>query len=52
MREWLAIVKQGRIAHRDRNKLEDEFSSEGALKRTLGLVEYTEEELEALEETN
>ena len=44
-REWLAIVKQGRIVHKDSRQLNDEFENDGALKKYLELVEYTEEEL-------
>ena len=50
MREWLSIIKQGRITHRDRNRVIDNFAREGALKRSLGLIEYTEKELEEIEE--
>ena len=50
MREWLSILKQGRITHRDRNRVIDNFAREGALKRSLGLIEYTEKELEEIEE--
>ena len=44
-RDWLAIVKQGRIVHRDSRRLDDKFENEGSLKKYLELVEYTEEEL-------
>ena len=50
MIEWLSIIKQGRITHRDRNRVIDNFEREGALKRSLGLIEYTEKELEEIEE--
>ena len=43
-RDWLSIVKQGRIVHNDSRRLQDEFEDNGALKKYLHLVEYTAEE--------
>ena len=50
--DWLSIIKQGRIVHRDRNMIQDEFLQNNALKDFLGLVEYTDEELDALVDTD
>ena len=44
LRDWLAIVKQGKIVHKDRKRIVDKFSGKGALRDSLGLVELTEEE--------
>ena len=45
MRNWLGIIKQGRIVHRDPRQVIDEFYEDGALKKLLALVELTDEEL-------
>ena len=44
MKEWLSIVKQGRIVHRDPNKVDDKFEKKGPLRESLGLVEYSKKE--------
>ena len=46
MKEWLYIVKQGRIVHRDPNKLYDDFDKKGPLRESLGLIEYSKKEEE------
>ena len=46
MRNWLGIIKQGRIVFQDPNRVEDEFYVEGALKKSLELVELTEDEID------
>ena len=43
MKEWLAIIKQGRIIHQDPRRVIDGFTKDGPLKKLLGLVELGKE---------
>ena len=46
MRNWLGIIKQGCIVFQYPNIIEDEFYINRALKKSLELVELTEEEID------
>ena len=45
MKTWLGIIKQGQFVHRDPMRIKDKYYYDGALKKSLNLVELTEEEL-------
>ena len=45
MRNWLGMVKQGWIVHKNPIWFKNKFYNNGALKKSLDLVEYTDEEL-------
>lgn len=43
MKNWLGIIKQGRIVHKDPRRLKDKYFTNDTLKKSLDLVELTEE---------
>ena len=42
MRNWLAIIKQGRIVFQDPQRIEDEYFTNEAFKKSLELEEMIE----------
>ena len=46
IKHWLSIIKQGRIVYEDPQRIEDDFFIQGALHKTLDLIELNEDEFD------